>query len=242
MQLKFLLPFAALLFAAASLAATPAQYSTDAQQKAAARRATVAAPKEGEHYKIVNPAGKTSEPTVIEFFSFHCPHCRSLEPFMHTWEQEKPANVKFQRMHVVGMFGAQGDLFAKAFYTAEVLGIGDKIQQPFFDLVQVERKPPRNEQEVAAFLAKFGVKEETVLSTMKSFPVNMKMGQAKQAVQKYRLRGVPGFVINDKYFTDVMGARGNIADTKSDDQLRREAQAQNVEAMLDKLLSDLPLR
>jgi len=222
MRMTTLVTLASLLFAGAVAAATPAQYSTDAQNQAAQRRAALAAPVEGEQYKIINPAGKTAQPEVVEYFSYTCGHCRAMEGFLGPWKQQKPSNIQFKHMHVVGMFGAQGELFAKAFYTAEVLGIVEKIHQPFFDLVQIERKPPRDEQEVAAFFAKFGVKEATVLSTMKSFPVNMKIGQAKQAMEKYRLRGVPGFVINDKYFTDGGMAKSN--------------------EMLDKLLSELPLR
>lgn len=173
-------------------------------------------------YKLINPAGGTEKPEVVEFFSFTCPHCRAMEGFLADWLPNKPANVQFRRMHVVGMFGDQGDLLAKAFYTAEVLGIEAQIHQPFFDLIHLERKMPKNEQEVAAYFANFGVSVDTVLSTMNSFPVSVKMGQAKQAVAKYRLTGVPGFIINDKYFTDGSTAK-------------------SAEA-LAKVLTELPLR
>lgn len=222
MQVKSFLALAMLLVGAVAAAATPAQYDTEAQSKAAQRRAVVQPAKEGEHYLLANPAGRSDKAQVQEFFSYTCPACYKMEGFLASWKQEKPSNIQFQRMHVVGMFGAQGDLYAKAFYTAEVLGLTEKIHKPFFDLVHLERKGPKDEKEIAAFFAKFGAKEETVLSTMKSFAVNMKMGQAKQAMQKYKIRGVPGFIINDKYFTDG-------------------ATAKNTE-MLDKVLSELPLR
>jgi protein dithiol oxidoreductase (disulfide-forming) len=222
MQLKVVLALALFCVGTAAVAATPAQYTTEAQTKAAQRRAAAPAPSEGNGFVVINPAGHSEQAEVVEFFSYTCPACYKMENFLGAWKQEKPSNVNFKRMHVVGMFGAQGDLFAKAFYTAEVLGIIEKVHKPFFDLVHQERKPPKDEKEVAAYLAKFGVKEETVLSTMKSFAVNMKMGQTKQAMQKYKLRGVPGFIINDKYFTDGATAQTN--------------------EMLDKVLSDLPLR
>ena len=208
MQLKSVLALAALFFAGASLAAPTA---------------TSAVPmKEGEHYKIANPAGKTAQPEVLEFFSYTCPACFKMESFLADWKQQKPADVQFKRMHVVGMFGAQGDLYAKAYYTIEALGLADKAHVPFFNQIHLERKPPRDEQEIASFIAKFGVKEETVLSTMKSFAVNMKMGQAKQAMEKYRLRSVPVFIINDKFYTD-----GGMAKSSE---------------MLNGLLNQLPLR
>ena len=222
MQVNKWLMVALLAIAGSSFAETAPQNSSDVQNQAAQRRAALPPAKEGDNYKVVNPAGRSEQPQVVEFFSYTCPACYKMESFLGGWKQDKPSNIQFERKHVVGMFGAQGELFAKAFYTSEVLGITEKVHKPFFDLVHMQRKPPRDEKEVAAFFAKFGVKEETVLSTMKSFAVNMKMGQAKQAQQKYRLSGVPGFVINDKYFTD-----GGLA--------------KNTE-MLDKLLSELPLR
>lgn len=204
MQLKTVLALVALLFTGAALANTAAPI------------------KEGEHYKVANPAGKTTQPEVLEFFSYTCPACFKMESFLADWKQQKPANVQFKRMHVVGMFGAQGDLYAKAYYTIEALGLADRVHLPFFNQIHLERKPPRDEQEIASFIAKFGVKEETVLSTMKSFAVNMKMGQAKQAMEKYRLRSVPVFIVNDKFYTD-----GGMA--KSTD-------------MLNSVLNQLPLR
>ncbi len=220
--MKKVIALLACLVTGLALAATPPQYTTDAQKKAGERRATLATLKEGDQYTLINPAGKADQPTVVEFFSYTCGHCFAMESFLGTWKKEKPGNVNFQRMHVVGMFGEQGDMLAKAFYTAEVLGIIEKVHQPFFDLIHVDKKMPKSDAEIAAYFAKFGVKEEVVLSTMKSFAVNMKMGQAKQALQKYRLRGVPGFVINDKYFADGKTAK-------------------NLD-MLDKVLSEVPLR
>lgn len=222
MQIKFWLSALLLSVAGLASAATPAQYDTPIQQQAAQKRAAAPAAKEGEHYKLINATGKADKPQVVEFFSYTCPACYKMETFLGQWKQEKPSNVSFQRMHVVGMFGPTGDLYAKAFYTGEVLGLTEKTHKAFFDMVHLERKPPRDENEIAAFYAKFGVKAETVLSTMKSFAVNLKMGQAKQAMEKYRLRGVPGFIINDRYFTDGASA-GNFD-------------------MLDKVLSELPLR
>lgn len=222
MKVNAILLSAVVVFGQGVLAATGEPAAATGKPATVAAPAALPALKEGEHYRVINPGAKVDQPEVVEFFSYTCPHCRAMEGFLTGWKQQKPASLSFRRMHVYGMFGAQGDLLARAFYTAEVLGITEKMHQPLFDRVHLEHNPPKDDQAVAAFLSQFGVKEATVLSTMHSFPVNTKIEQAQAAMQKYRLRSVPSFILNDKYLTD-----GGMA--KNGD-------------MLNKILNELPLR
>lgn len=168
----------------------------------------VFAAEEGKNYRISNPSGKTAEPTVYEVFSYACPACYGLEPTVKDWEhKKKPANVKFVRMPASGM-NPQWDMYAKIYFTAEALNILDKSHDATFKRHHVERKPISNENDAAEFLAQFGPKKETVLSTMKSFTVSTKMAQSKAFSMRHQLRSVPSFVVNDKYFTDVNMAGG----------------------------------
>lgn len=155
--------------------------------------------KENTHYKLVDPTGKVSQPTVTEFFSYGCPACRGMEGNLAEWKKTKPADLKFEYMHVYGM-NAAWDVLAKIFYTAEALGILDKTHAATFNLIHVERKTPKNDEEVVAFLSKFGVEEAKVRSTMKSFAVNSRMNLAKQKGQTYKLPSVPSFIVNNKYY------------------------------------------
>jgi thiol:disulfide interchange protein DsbA len=94
---------------------------------------TSATPKfvEGKDYKLVTPnmatvtniipAGKVQ---VIEFFSYGCPWCYRLEPYLEKWLAHKPANVDFRRVPVV--FESGWDTYAKAYYTAKALDVETK--------------------------------------------------------------------------------------------------------------------
>jgi thiol:disulfide interchange protein DsbA len=154
---------------------------------------------ENTQYTVVDPAGQSNGPLITEFFSYGCPACRGMEGNLADWKKTKPADLKFEYMHVVGMNPAW-DIYAKLFYTAEALGILNQVHTPAFNLIHVEHKPPKTDEDVVLFLAKFGVAEDKVRSTMKSFAVNSRMNYAKQKVKSYKLSGVPSFIVNNKYY------------------------------------------
>ena len=163
--------------------------------------------KEGVNYKIAKPAGKVTQAEVTEFFSYGCPHCFEVEPAVHAWHQATP-KVKLNRIAVVG-FRPEWDLLAKAYYTAEVLGITEKMHLALFERVHKEKRLLANDQELAQFLSGFGVSEQQVLGTVNSFAVNTLMNSASQKQSEFRISGVPAFIVNDKYFTDVTMMGGN---------------------------------
>ncbi len=156
---------------------------------------------EGTHYKMVNPAGKTNQPVVIEIFSYGCPHCYEADPMIENWLKEKPANIKFERVAAYG-FNEQWDVFAKVFYTAQALGIADKTHHAVFSEIHVKGKRVWKDEDVIQFFAGFGKDEKTVRAAMDGFHVKTKLNQAKAMLKKYRIGGVPSFIVNDKYFTD----------------------------------------
>ena len=78
---------------------------------------------EGKNYaRIANPqpveSGKKIE--VIEFFSYGCPHCAALEPYLDTWLEKLPPDVAFRRVPV--MFQQRWVPLAKIYYTLDALG------------------------------------------------------------------------------------------------------------------------
>jgi protein-disulfide isomerase len=59
---------------------------------------------EGKNYdRIKNPQPTESgnKIEVIEFFSYGCPHCAELEPFLETWLAKLPPDVAFRRVPVM---------------------------------------------------------------------------------------------------------------------------------------------
>ncbi|MDP3902924.1 MAG: thiol:disulfide interchange protein DsbA/DsbL, partial [Methylococcaceae bacterium] len=79
-------------------------------------------------YEAVTPAQPTKSTDkieVIEYFWYGCPHCYSFEPFLSTWAKTLPKNVEFIRQPAV--FSELWGKHAKAYFTAEALGVVDKV-------------------------------------------------------------------------------------------------------------------
>lgn len=144
---------------------------------------------------------------VVELFSYACPHCHQFEPYIETWLKTKPANVSFVRVPVI--FRPEWEIFAKAFYTAEALGLLDKIHGQIFTAVHNNKRPLNTESAMAAFFGEFGVSKEEFERTFNSFTVLAKVKRAKEITQNYRINETPAMVVNGAYRIDSTVARGN---------------------------------
>lgn len=171
----------------------------------------------GKHYSPIIPAqaprdlpeGKV---LVTEFFWYGCPHCYDFEPTLKEWLKTKPENVVFQRIPAI--FNKGWVIHAKAYYTAEMLGIVDKVHQPIFDAIHKDKKSLRTAEAITAFMAeKSGVDQKVLLETINSFAVETQSRQAIRAGRLHGLRGVPAVTVNGRYLTSARQAGSHSAMT-----------------------------
>lgn len=154
-------------------------------------------------YEAVTPAQPTKSTDkieVIEFFWYGCPHCYSFEPSLSKWTKTLPKNVEFIRQPAV--FSELWGKHAKAYFTAEALGVVDKVHSDLFDAVQAKQSL-ETEDELAKFFAAHGVKESDFRTNYNSFLVDAKMRQAKTMAARYGVTGVPAIIVNGKYRTNA---------------------------------------
>jgi thiol:disulfide interchange protein DsbA len=152
-------------------------------------------------YETLSPAQPTHNPgkiEVIEFFWYGCPHCYSFEPVLEKWVKNLPKNVEFIRQPAV--FSDLWGKHAKAYFTAEALGVVDKVHADFFDAIQ-NKKNLETEDQLAKFFAAHGVNETEFHNAYNSFLVDAKMRQATTMATRYGITGVPAIIINGKYKT-----------------------------------------
>lgn len=116
---------------------------------------------------------------------------------MVEWLKTKPANVEFIRQPAV--FSDLWGKHAKAFFTAEALGITEKVHADFFDAIQNKKQKLTSEDELAKFFAAHGIKDEDFRAAYNSFMVDAKMRQAETMGARYGISGVPAIVVNGKY-------------------------------------------
>ncbi len=157
---------------------------------------------EGQHYTRLTPAQPTVETEgdmveVVEVFQYSCPACNNFEPYINAWLETKADYVNFVR--VPAPWNQLSELHARAYYTAEALGIVEESHAAFFNEFHRNRNYLQSEADLADFYSQFGVDEETFLSTLNSFAVHTKIQRADDLIQRYRVSGTPGIVINGKY-------------------------------------------
>ncbi|MEQ1530276.1 MAG: thiol:disulfide interchange protein DsbA/DsbL [Methylococcales bacterium] len=143
------------------------------------------------------PTQHSDKIEVIEFFWYGCPHCFDFEPLLAKWAKSLPKNVEFIRQPAA--FSDLWSKHAKAYYTAEALGVVDKVHADFFDAVQTQKRALETEDQLAAFFAEHGVKDADFRAAYNSFLVDAKLRQAAPNAARYGITGVPAIIVNGKY-------------------------------------------
>lgn len=164
--------------------------------------ATTAAPtwKEGQNYFLISPPQPTatgSQIEVLEVFSYACVHCAHFQPTADKIKKELPSYASFSYMPAV--FSPQWEPFARAFYTAQSLGVLDKSHTALFNALHEERKPLTDMNALAGFYAGYGVDAAKFLATSTSFEIESKIARSVSMVPKYGIDGTPSIIVNGKY-------------------------------------------
>ncbi|MBS0556199.1 MAG: thiol:disulfide interchange protein DsbA/DsbL [Proteobacteria bacterium] len=181
-----------------------AQGNADAA-KAPAKPALVA----GQDYLAINPAHPTpgDQVVVTEVFSYACPHCADFQPYANELKNKLPKGVKFDLVPAV--FNAMWEPFARAFYTAQSMGLVDKTHQALFDAIHRDHQPLRTIQDLAnLFYANYGVNPGEFLSTATSFVIEGELAAGTQKVRDWQVDATPTLIIDGKYRVTANPDRG----------------------------------
>jgi len=166
--------------------------------------------REGRHYQRLSPAQPTSSGPetieVAEVFWYGCPHCYEFEPFVQDWKSKAPDGVSV--VSIPATWNPLLLLHARAFYTAEALGVLDTTHMAVFREFHERRNPLDSEARIRDFFARQGVAEEDFDRSWNSFNVQSKVQRAEQLARRYRVTGVPMLVVNGKYVIDGRSAGG----------------------------------
>ncbi len=166
-----------------------------------------AAPQEGNQYvRLKNPqpveTGKKIE--VIEFFSYGCPHCGELEPFLQSWLKTMPADVQFRRIPV--MFQERWIPLAKIYYTLEALGEEARLSPEVFSALHAKGLSLWQDKTFFDWAASHGLDRKKVEDMYNTFGIGGKVNRARLAAQAYQVQSVPLVVVDGKYVTNRVGS------------------------------------
>jgi thiol:disulfide interchange protein DsbA len=134
---------------------------------------------------------------VVELFWYGCSHCFQFEPLLAKWEPALAKDVDFHRSPA--MWNKLMAVHAQAFYAAEALGVLNKLNQPLFEALNVQRKRLESEDEIAELFVANGVTDADFRKAFNSFGVQSKVKQADARQRSYKTTGTPEMIVNGKF-------------------------------------------
>jgi thiol:disulfide interchange protein DsbA len=154
----------------------------------------------GTDYDLITPPVRAVDPgkiEVAEFFWYGCGHCYAFEPILQAWEKTMAKDVSFRRIPAI--WQEKMELHAKAYYTAEALGVLDTMNPVLFQAMNVDRKLLGSQAEIAALFAAHGVSEADFTKAFNSFGVSSQVKQAVAIAKSAQITGTPALMVNGKY-------------------------------------------
>jgi protein dithiol oxidoreductase (disulfide-forming) len=154
---------------------------------------------EGTHYHRIGTPVTVPEDRVevVEAFAYPCPACRNFHPHIARWENEAPDFVDFRRLPVAIQRG--WEVFALAYNTATVMGLGDDAHAAVFKALHDERRQIRSFEDLAAIYTEFDVTAESFINTSQSFAVDSRMRRDRADTMRYGVRQTPTMIIQGKW-------------------------------------------
>jgi len=143
---------------------------------------------------------------VIDFFWYGCPYCNLFEPQLENWLASNPEAVDFIRIPAV--IRPSWSNFARAFYTAEALGILEPLHARIFAAIHKERKDLDDINALAAIFAEQGIERTRFEKAFYSDEVSRKVEEAAVLTRRYGIDSVPAIVVNGEYRTNPLLAGG----------------------------------
>lgn len=159
-----------------------------------------------------------SEPEVVEYFWYGCPHCNALQPHIAAWQARLPEEVVF-RLTPVALKPEWVD-HARAFYAAEALGVRAELHPLLFDAIHGEKRRLDDAPSLAGFAAETtGVSVEAFVAAMQSEAVNARIFSDIDTIERLGLKSTPTLVVNGHYRITPGSAGGYATMLKVADRL-----------------------
>lgn len=150
---------------------------------------------EGRHYHAIGSPGSapSDRVEVIEAFAYPCPACRTFLPIIADWSENLPDQVSLSHLPV----GLQPgwEVFARVYYTADVLGLGHDAHEAMFKALHDERRQFRSIEDIAEVYTGFGVDVEEFVATSQSFAVDGRMRRNGNEIRRFGIRGTPSMIV-----------------------------------------------
>ena len=160
------------------------------------------APVEKKDYVRVTPPQPTdsgNKVEVIEFFSYACPHCSTLEGPLNAWLKKRSADVELKRVPTV--FHESWAPYARLYYTLEAMNLVDKLHGEVFKAVHDQKVKLQDPKVMADWVASKGVDRKKFEATYNSFSVQSRTKLSNDMSGRYKVEFTPALIVNGRFLT-----------------------------------------
>ena len=190
---------------------------------------------EGKYKRIqpARPLEQSDKIEVVDVFWYGCPHCFRFLPYLQRWEQQSmPDYVELKR--VPAIFTASWAVHARAYYTAQVLGVADELHIPIFNAMHGDKRPLNTREEMRQFFSEHGVDPAEFDATYDSFTVDAMARESEVMPRRWGVQGTPSVIVNGRYLISGRTA-GNYENLIKvlDVLVEREFKARAIQAAAD---------
>ena len=164
----------------------------------------------GKNYIVLDKAVETETGSLVEvreLFWYFCGHCFSIHPLLVNWLQTIDSSAQFVLQPAVfkdprWVFGAN------FYYVLEELGEVNRLHGALFNAIHIQKllSPNSTQKDFITWLSLNGVDEDKANKVYESFPVKVAVNKALANTYKYRITGVPAFIVNGKYMVNATSA------------------------------------
>lgn len=156
---------------------------------------------EGEDWRAITPPQPSDAPgkiEVLEFFSYGCPHCGSLNPLLKQWEATLPEDVVLRRVPIT--FGRQAWAnLARLFYALENLEQLERLDQAVFTALHDQRIKLYTEPAILDWLNDKEIDIQRFKDVFSSFDIQTKLGRSDYLAERYQIDAVPTLAVAGRY-------------------------------------------
>lgn len=159
---------------------------------------------EGRDYSTLEGQGAAESPGVVEYFSFSCPGCFAMEPYIKALDEKLALSAfssKVRRVHTP--FGGQkATLSQKAFALLSVLD-AEQHHYAIFKRVQVERNVFNDESELIDYFQTLGYQRTLIEGALTSFTLDSLLRKMDSESKKLKIMTVPSLVVNGRFQINI---------------------------------------
>ena len=160
----------------------------------------------GKNYLVLDKPVETDSGDQIEgreLFWYFSPHCLSVHPKLEEWSKTMDSSAQLVLQPAVFPGWEFGSTF---YYVLEELGELERLHSSLYNAIHVQKLNLKTQQDFVTWLSLNGVDEDKANKVFKSFPVKVAVNKAKANTYKYRITGVPVFIVNGKYTVNATSA------------------------------------